>query len=227
MQLAERLAEIRGATRIRIALETLGVDEVFGLRGVHNLSLWAELRDAKIRVVGVRHEQTAVYAADGASRASGRLGVAVTTTGPGAANGLAATGEAMESNSPVLVIATDIATAHRRANTHRGALHETRDQAAMFVPVVKEVFRAARPEDLAELGKRAAAVALAPSTGPVYLEVPTDLLDASAAATPVVKNFSPSDGDRDAHGARVSAGCGRFAERGATTAYLGRRRRDA
>jgi thiamine pyrophosphate-dependent acetolactate synthase large subunit-like protein len=194
MQVAERIHHMRGATQVRHALERLDVAEVFGLPGVHNLSLWAELRDAKVRVVGVRHEQTAVYAADGAARATGRLGVAITTTGPGAANALGATGEAMESKSPVLVIATDIATAHRRRSAHRGALHETRDQAAMFAPVVKEVFRAARAEDLAELVTRAAAVALAPSTGPVYLEIPTDLLDAPAGLTPEVTNFTTSYG---------------------------------
>ena len=200
MQVAERLEQIRGATQVRLALESLEVAEVYGLPGVHNLSLWAELRDAKFRVVGVRHEQTAVYAADGASRATGRLGVAITTTGPGAANALGATGEAMESKSPVLVIATDIASVHRRRGAHRGALHETRDQAAMFAPVVKEVFRAARAEDLAELVTRAAAVAMAPSTGPVYLEIPTDLLDAPAFASPVVKNLTTGDGDTDGHG---------------------------
>ena len=57
-------------------------------------------RTRGIRLVGVRHEQTAVYAADGYARATGRLGVALVTTGPGAANTLGATGEAMASGSP-------------------------------------------------------------------------------------------------------------------------------
>jgi thiamine pyrophosphate-dependent acetolactate synthase large subunit-like protein len=195
----EQAGEVRGASQVRAALDALGVSEVFGLPGVHNLSLWAELHDARFRVIGVRHEQTAVYAADGAARATGRLGVAVTTTGPGAANALAATGEAMESKSPVLVIATDVATVHRRRGAHRGALHETRDQAAMFAPVVKEVFRAQRAEDLAELVIRAAGVAMAPSSGPVYVEIPTDLLDAPAGSTPVVRNLAARDHVRNGH----------------------------
>ena len=53
-----------------------------------------------IRLVGVRHEQAAAYAADGYARATGRLGVALTTTGPGAANTLGAVGEAWASRSP-------------------------------------------------------------------------------------------------------------------------------
>ena len=78
-----------------------------------------------IRLVGVRHEQAAAYAADGYARATGRLGVALTTTGPGAANTLGAVGEAWASRSPILVIATDIPSALRRPGVYRGVLHET------------------------------------------------------------------------------------------------------
>ncbi len=123
---------VSGAGRLVEALERLGVGVVFGLPGVHNLAIWKALSRSSIRLVGVRHEQTAVYAADGYARASGRLGVALVTTGPGAANTLGATGEAMASGSPVLVIATDIPAALRRPGVYRGVLHETRDQAAMF-----------------------------------------------------------------------------------------------
>ncbi len=131
-----------------------------------------------MRLVGVRHEQTAVYAADGYARVSGRLGVAATTSGPGAANALGATGEANEAGSPVLIIATDIATSLRRDGVHRGVLHETRDQAAMFAPVVKHVVRVRPGQSLEAAVRLAARIALAPPTGPVYLEVPTDLLRA-------------------------------------------------
>jgi acetolactate synthase-1/2/3 large subunit len=171
-----------GAEALVAALEAAGVEQAFGLPGVHNLPLWAALQRSRIRLVGVRHEQTAVYAADGAARVTGALGVAITTTGPGAANALGATGEAMESGSPVLVIATDIATTLRRPGVHRGVLHETRDQAAMFAPVVKATLQAKRAEDVAELAAEGARIALAPSSGPVYLEIPTDLLTAPAGA---------------------------------------------
>ena len=131
-----------GAQLIVDLLEDRGVEVCFGLPGVHNLALWEALRDSPIRLVGVRHEQAAAYAADGYARATGRLGVALTTTGPGAANTLGAVGEAWAARSPVLVIATDIPSTLRRPDTYRGVLHETTDQAAMFAPVVKAAHRA-------------------------------------------------------------------------------------
>src|SRR6478752_5996062 len=113
-----------GADALVAGLERAGVRVVFGLPGVHNLPAWEALRESSIRLIGVRHEQAAVYAADGYARATGRLGVALVTTGPGAANTLGATGEAWASGSPVLVIATDVPTGLRRAGVHRGSLHE-------------------------------------------------------------------------------------------------------
>src|SRR5688500_11534249 len=125
-----------GAEAIVAQLERAEVEVCFGLPGVHNLALWDALRESPIRLVGVRHEQAAAYAADGYARASGRLGVALTTTGPGAANTLGAVGEAWASRSPILVIATDIPSGLRRPGVYRGVLHETSGQADMFAPVV-------------------------------------------------------------------------------------------
>ena len=115
------------------------MEVAFGLPGVHNLALWRELDRSPIRLVGVRHEQAAAYAADGYARVGGRLGVALTTTGPGAANTLGAVGEAWASRSPILVIATDVPTTLRRPHVWRSSLHEASDQAAMFAPVVKHL----------------------------------------------------------------------------------------
>src|SRR4051794_5668457 len=166
---------VTGADRIVEELEQAGVELCFGLPGVHNLPLWEALRSSSIRLVGVRHEQTAVYAADGYARATGRIGVALTTTGPGAANTLGAVGEAWASRSPVLVIATDIPATLRRPGVYRGALHETRDQAAMFGPVVDAAFRARRDLPVATTAHEAIT---AVGDRPVLLEVPTDLLSA-------------------------------------------------
>ena len=167
---------LTGAALAVAALEDAGVEVAFGLPGVHNLPLWRELNGSPIRLVGVRHEQTAAYAADGYARASGRLGVALTTTGPGAANTLAAVGEAWASRQPVLVIATDIPTSARRPGVWRGVLHEATDQAAMFAPVVKEAYRVTKPEHAGAVVAAAARTALAPPARPVYVEIPTDLL---------------------------------------------------
>jgi thiamine pyrophosphate-dependent acetolactate synthase large subunit-like protein len=169
---------LTGARAAVAALEAAGVEVAFGLPGVHNLALWRELNESHVRLVGVRHEQTAAYAADGFARASGRLGVALTTTGPGAANTLAAVGEAWASRQPVLVIATDIPTEARRPGVWRGTLHEATDQAAMFVPVVKDAVRVHRAAEVGPAVAGAARTASAAPSRPVYVEIPTDLLAA-------------------------------------------------
>jgi thiamine pyrophosphate-dependent acetolactate synthase large subunit-like protein len=173
---------LTGARAAVRALEDVGVEVAFGLPGVHNLALWRELNASPIRLVGVRHEQTAAYAADGYARASGRLGVALTTTGPGAANTLAAVGEAWASRQPVVVIATDVSTKARRPGVWRGTLHEATDQAAMFVPVVKDAVRVHRSADVGPAVAAAARTALTAPSRPVYVEVPTDLLAEEAQA---------------------------------------------
>jgi thiamine pyrophosphate-dependent acetolactate synthase large subunit-like protein len=190
-------AILTGAGAAVAALEDAGVSVAFGLPGVHNLALWRELNGSPIRLVGVRHEQTAGYAADGYARASGRLGVALTTTGPGAANTLAAVGEAWASRQPIVVIATDIPQAVRRHGVWRGVLHEATDQAAMFMPVVKEAIRVRSAGEIGPAVARAAQTAIAPPARPVYVEIPTDLLDAEAS-TDLRKGSDPfSRGDLD------------------------------
>jgi acetolactate synthase-1/2/3 large subunit len=194
---------ITGAESIVEALEQLGVTVVFGLPGVHNLPIWKALAQSPIRLIGVRHEQAAAYAADGFARATGRLGVALVTTGPGAANTLGATGEAMASGSPVLVLATDIPTTVRRPGVYRGTLHETRDQTAMFGPVTRRAKLVSASDELGEEVLRAGSAALAAPTGPGYLGIPTDLLTRPAAALsqgpgqPTAPD-RPSDDDLDA-----------------------------
>jgi thiamine pyrophosphate-dependent acetolactate synthase large subunit-like protein len=188
-----------GAQVIVEELERAGVDVCFGLPGVHNLALWEALRESPIRLVGVRHEQTAAYAADGYARATGRLGVALTTTGPGAANTLGAVGEAWASRSPILVIATDIPSTLRRPGEYRGILHETAGQADMFAPVVKAAHIAHTADAVAPAAAAAVRDAVTAPTRPVYLEISTDLL---AAGAPAVA------GDRPAVGAGLAAEAG-------------------
>src|SRR5215213_9316674 len=189
---SSRTGILTGAALGVAALERAGVEVAFGLPGVHNLPLWRALGESEIRLVGVRHEQTAAYAADGYARATGRLGVALTTTGPGAANTLGAVGEAWASRQPILVIATDIPTRLRHPGVWRGVLHETTDQAAMFEPVVKRTFRVREADQVGAVVESAAREAMTAPRRPVYVEIPTDLLsgeagsgEAAAAGTPV------------------------------------------
>ena len=164
-----------GALVVR-ALEQAGVEVVFGLPGVHNLAIWRALAESPIRLVGVRHEQAAAYAADGYARTSGKPGVALVTTGPGAANAVGATGEAWACGSSVVVIATDIPAALRRPGVYRGVLHETTDQAALFGPVTKAQLRVSDAGMVEAMVGSALQIAQLPPSRPVYLEIPTDLL---------------------------------------------------
>ncbi len=192
-----------GATRLVEMLDRLGVELVFGLPGVHNLRIWKALFESDIRLVGVRHEQTAAYAADGYARATGKLGVSLVTTGPGAANTLGATGEAMAAGSSTLVIATDVSTALRREGVYRGTLHETRDQTAMFRPVTKDARLLSTADEIGDAVLAAGAAALAAPTGPVYLGIPTNLLSEPVSArsvsaiTPRPAGPPPSTADLD------------------------------
>ncbi len=167
-----------GADAVAQTLRSLGVEVAFGLPGVHNLALWPAFHAAGIRIVGSRHEQGTVYAADGLSRATGKLGVALTTTGPGAANTVGAVGEAWASHSPVVVIATDIPTTQRRPGVYRGVLHESIAQAAMFVAVTKSTIDVADADGIGPGIAAAATIARSAPSGPVYVGIPTDLLDA-------------------------------------------------
>jgi thiamine pyrophosphate-dependent acetolactate synthase large subunit-like protein len=183
-----RTGILTGAGLAVAALERAGVEVAFGLPGVHNLALWRALGESPIRLVGVRHEQTAAYAADGYARATGRIGVALTTTGPGAANTLGAVGEAWASRQPILVIATDIPARLRRPGVWRGVLHEATDQAAMFEPVVKRTYRVNEADEVGVVVESAMREAMAPPRRPVYVEIPTDLLSADASGTEAARS---------------------------------------
>ena len=189
------------------ALAEAGIEVIFGLPGVHNLPMWSAHREGHPRIVGVRHEQAAAYAADGFARATGRLGVAITTTGPGAANALAAFGEAATCGSPILVIASDVSQALRSggpgvAGRPRGILHEMSDQAAMFATFADHgvIATTARSVDeaLAAVHDALAAAAATP-TAPRYLGIPSDLLSADCPVNPgstaVTSTIAPSHAD--------------------------------
>ena len=155
-----------------------GVLVCFGIPGVHNLPFWVGAGvGRRPRVVGVRHEQAAGYAADAAARATGGLGVALTTTGPGFANALAAFGEAYASFSPILLISSETPIRPRRTSgADDGLLHGMRSQA----DVITHGFgaRAVSARDGAEaVAALPELAAHALATGrPVYLGVPADVL---------------------------------------------------
>ncbi len=159
-----------------------GIRVTFGIPGVHNLAFWDALGNNRPQIVGVRHEQTTAYAADGLARTTGNLAVALTTTGPGAANTLGAFGEAAISGSPIFVIASEAPIAKRGKNGSRGLLHEMDDQAALFAPLAKKLHGIAMAISV-EDGTTAVDVAaemirdlLRAPAGAGYLGIPADVL---------------------------------------------------
>ena len=185
------MTTMTGGHALVAALRALDVEVAFGLPGVHNLAAWKGFPGSGVRLVGVRHEQTAGYAADGYARATGRLGVALTTTGPGAANIVAATGEAWSCHTPLLVIATDIPTTVRRPGVHRGVLHETTDQAGFFRPVTKAQLQVSLADGLFATVVEAGRLAMEHPRRPVYLEIPTDLLSTVVDGLETVPPVAP------------------------------------
>ena len=100
-----------GGDAIYEALLALGVDTVFGIVSVHNVPIFdAVARRGEIEIVTVRHEQSAAHAADGYARATGRLGVAIASTGPGTTNTMTGLYEAAFASSPVLLITGQVQT---------------------------------------------------------------------------------------------------------------------
>src|SRR5207237_10450160 len=99
------MAEMTGGAAVVQALEAAGVDTVFGIVSVHMLPIYDALRaEPSIRLIVPRHEQGAGYMADGYARTTGRVGVYLTSTGPGAFNSAGAVHEAWVSSSPTLQI---------------------------------------------------------------------------------------------------------------------------
>ena len=167
-------------------LERLGVELVFGLPGVHNLPIWKALSDSHIRLVGVRHEQTAAYAADGYARATGRLGVALVTTGPGRrqharrhrrGDGGGLAGARHRHRHPRRRFAAKACTearCTRRATRPRCSCRSRRPRGWSTAR------RRSPPRCSSPVRPRSAA-----QSGPVYLGIPTDLLSQPVAPAPV------------------------------------------
>src|ERR1700712_2505122 len=126
-----------GGDAVVAALVALGVDTVFGIASVHNLPILdAMSRHGGFRMINMRHEQSAVHAADGYSRVTGRLGVALTSTGPGAANAMGGLFEAGFASSRVLMITGQVET--RFYGQGRGYLHEAERQLPMLRSLTRE-----------------------------------------------------------------------------------------
>src|SRR5918999_5830563 len=177
---AVRAGPARGGDVVVRALEALGAGAAFGVPGTHALAIWEALRESPISTLAMRTELCAGFAADGYARASGRVAPLLLSTGPGALNSLTALMESATAYVPVVAISSQIP--RELIGRGRGFLHDLPDQLASFAPIVKRAWRAESAAGLAELVADAWRVALTPPTGPVYLEVPVDVLEGPAGA---------------------------------------------
>jgi acetolactate synthase-1/2/3 large subunit len=154
-------------------LERIGVDTVFGIISIHNIPFYDALeRHGGFRVVTARHEGAAVNMADAYSRVSGKLGVALTSTGTGAGNAAGAIIESWNGGAPLLHVTGNVASAF--LDTGRGYIHDCKDQFGMLKSISKEAHRLRRPEQAPAVFRLAIAEALTPPPGPVSVEVPID-----------------------------------------------------
>ena len=159
------------------ALQTEQVKHVFGLIGSATMEMFDALYDAKdINFIGVHDERTGTHMADGYARASGRAGVILAgQNGPGATNLVTGLAQAAAAFSPVVSIAGAISSAH----LYRDAFQEV-DQQALFKPVTKKTWTATSVDRVPEMFREAFRVALTPRRGPVQLNLPRDVLSATA-----------------------------------------------
>jgi len=167
-------------------LERIGVDTVFGIISIHNIPFYDSLqRHGGFRVVTARHEGAVVNMADAYSRVSGKLGVALTSTGTGAGNAAGAIIESWNGGAPLLHITGNVASGF--IDTGRGYIHDCKDQFGMLQSISKQAYRVRRPEEAPEVFRRAIQEAFQPPPGPVSVEIPIDfqaqLIDTSMPGT--------------------------------------------
>jgi acetolactate synthase-1/2/3 large subunit len=166
---------ISGGDAVCYALKAAGVDCVFGIPSQQNLGIYDALcRQGDIRVIGARHEQGAVHAADGYARATGKLGVAIVSTGPGTANAMNGLYEAAFASSPVLLITTQIDSCY--LGKGKGFIHNADQQLAMLRTVVRSAERVGRAEDIARKIHQVIADIQTGRPQPGAVEIPTDFL---------------------------------------------------
>jgi len=163
---------LTGAEIIWECLVREGVDVVFGYPGGAILPAYDALNkyDDKIHHVLTRHEQGATHMADGYARSSGKVGVAIATSGPGAANMVTGLATAMMDSTPIVCITGQVP----RAAIGSDAFQEM-DISGAVIPVTKHSYLVMDIKDLARTIKEAFAIARSGRPGPVLIDIPMDM----------------------------------------------------
>ncbi len=174
----------RGGDLVAETLVALGATTVFGEPGQHALGLFDAVSRSELQYAGFRNELDAAFAADGYSRVTGRPAPLMLSTGPGALQSLAALQESAAASVPVVVIASQIPSAGL-GGRRRGFLHELRDQRALVAQVVKHAVQVQSQSQISSAVHEAWEVATSAPQGPVWVEVPQDVLLATTGLPPV------------------------------------------
>ena len=161
---------MKGGEAIIKSLTDQGVDVVFGYPGGVLLPLYDVLYDSELKHILVRHEQCAAHAADGFARASGKVGVCIGTSGPGATNLITGIATAYMDSSPIVAIAGQVAT----GLIGNDAFQEV-DTIGITMPITKHNFQAMKAEEIPGMIKSAFYIPGTGRNGPVVLDLPKDV----------------------------------------------------
>ncbi len=162
--------ELTGAEIIVESLKKLGVETVFGIPGGCNLPMFDKLYDSGIRVVLTRHEQGASHMADGYARASGKPGVCLATSGPGATNLVTGLATAHMDSIPVIAITGQVRTEAIGSDAFQEA-----DITGVTRPITKHNYLVKDVRDLPQIMREAFFIATTGRPGPVLIDVPVDI----------------------------------------------------
>ena len=165
---------MKGAQFLVKALEHEGVELIFGYPGGAIMPVYDALLDSPIRHILVRHEQAAALAADGYARATGKVGVCMATSGPGATNLVTGIANAYMDSVPIVAITGQVATPLMGTD----AFQEV-DIFGITLPVVKHSFLVDTPEDLPRVVHEAFRIARSGRPGPVLIDLPKDIANAA------------------------------------------------
>lgn len=152
-----------------------GIDCGFGIPSIHNIAIYEGLRQARqFHHWVVRHEQAAGFAADGFYRQSGRVAAVFASTGPGNLFTLVPLLESLQTNTPVLLVGTNIASALQLKQG--GGLHETPQQIDIIRPLTRYACRVTSADEVPQAFTDAATMLHGPAPGPAFIEIAHDLL---------------------------------------------------
>ena len=166
----QRADALRGAQLLAKALQAEGVDVLFGYPGGANLEIFDVLSEFGLRCVRTEHEQGAAHAAQGYARASGKVGVCLATSGPGATNLVTSIADANSDSTPIVAITGNVPTPLLGKN----AFQEV-DIVGITKPITKKNYLVKRVTDIPEVVREAFALAGGNRPGPVLIDIPKDV----------------------------------------------------